>query len=65
MRIKAPNALHKKILDCHIGVGVIVYKSGQGKTVESEVFVNRKTGRLHYIANGAPVAFDLDEENED
>ena len=60
--IKSTAGQRKRLLQCHPGVGFMVYHSGNKTTVELEFYVNRKTGQPHYISTGQPVEFDIVEE---
>jgi len=63
-RIKSTKGQRKELLGLHAGVGFMVYKSGEGRTVELEFFISNKDGKPHYIGNGAEVTFEIDRSEE-
>ena len=54
-RIKSTKGQRKKLCDCHVGVGLLVYHAGNNETVEFEFFI--RDGKLRYVENGEPVEF--------
>ena len=51
----------EELRQCHPGVGFVVWNNGLGIS-EVDVFVDRKTKQLCYIANGKPIELDFYEE---
>jgi len=63
-RIKTTKGQRKELLNCHVGVGFMVFHSCPDKTTECEFYISRKTGKPHYIANGEEIRFELDRTEE-
>jgi len=59
-RVKSTKGQRKELLNCHVGVGFMVFHSGEGKTTEMEFFISHKTGKPHYVGNGEEIKFELE-----
>lgn len=57
--VKSTKRQRDEIRKCHAGVGFLVYHEGNGVSVETEFFINRKTKQPCYISNGKPLEFDI------
>lgn len=54
----------KELRDCHVGVGMLMMKTGPNEIMYVEVFQARKTGMLCCVKNGQPLEIVLTEEKD-
>jgi len=60
--IKATKKQRNELYNCHIGVGYLIYKSGENMITQTEFYL--KNGIPHYLNNGKPVEFEICEEEK-
>ena len=58
--IRATKNQRDEILKCHNGVGSLIYKVNDKTTCEVDFFI--KNGAPHYLTNGKPIEYNIDEE---
>lgn len=58
--IKSTKAQRATLLNCHPGVGFLVYKVDDNTTCEVEFYTD-KQGAMHYITNGQAVEINFTE----
>ena len=57
-QVKSTNKQRGMLLDCHRGVGFLVYHSADKTTTETEFFIN-KYGIPCYLGTGKPIVFEI------
>lgn len=62
--VRLTKAQRKNLFDCHVGVGVLAYKSAADTITETEFYVDPKN-RICYIGNGRPVEIELQYDETD
>ena len=57
--VKSTKGQRAKLLQCHPGVGMIVYHHSAGTTCEAEFYVDPQ-GQLRYTKNGTPLELQVE-----
>ena len=63
MMDKLSNKQFHAMLNAHVGVGVMHYKSDD-RTITSFEFCISRTGQICFVANGAPITLQITDDDE-